>query len=512
MGPERPDRLRPCAPRLAAALLLLASAWPLRAGAPTPSRPTDPPPLRDRLAAAVGDYQRASRATVGAAVVHLRSGRTLLALRADEPHVPASNQKLLTAAFALVRLGAAFEFETAAHRVGDDLWVVGAGDPTFGDPRLADRGGRSIYHETDRWAEAIAEAFGGQIDGNLVVHSGFTPDQARPLEGFRHPSWPARHRHCWYAAPVAGVSFNNNCYDVTFAARGGGIVPVVSPASGRIRVIDRTRRGREQRWSLTSAPDESAVSVRGRVKTASPYPLSVAANNPPMLFGRVLADRLERAGCAVRGRVRVAARCAGGAGGLGEPICRTRAPLAAVLRRTNKTSLNMAAECVFLRAGDGTWAGSARAMTRTLRETFALPDGSLAVSDGSGLSADNRVTADAMVRVLAGVLRHKGAAMLLNSLPVSGVDGTMRRRLRRRPYRGRVVAKTGYVRGASALSGYVLGRDWRPAVAFAVLAGRVPTGRAWRAKALQDAVCRMLVDSLDDRPDPDRKTRAGSAD
>ncbi len=156
----------------------------------------------------------------------------------------------------------------------------------------------------------------------------------------------------------------------------------------------------------------------------------------------------------------------------------------------------MAAECLMLRAGDGTWQGSARIMAETLVGDYGLDTRDFVVRDGGGLSSGNRITAAAMTRLLAKLAKRPDASMLLASLPVAGVDGTLRRRLRDDKYRGRVIAKTGRIRGVSCLSGYVLDSEGTPAVAFSILINRLPGRAKQNAKALQDNICRALVDSL----------------
>jgi len=446
-------------------------------------------PLQKLAVEAVGEYEKSSKAVVGASAIDLRTGKALIAIRQGRTFVPASNQKLLTAAFALARLGGGFEFTTSVYLLGRDVVVTGDGDPTLGDPRLARETGASIYAELDRWAAAVKEKAARSFTGDLIVCAGLQP------EGFRHPSWPAAQHRRWYAAPVAGLNFHNNCYDVTFTVADKVVTPHVVPASRFITVLGRVTRGRRHLWSLRPDADDSQLRLSGTVRQSTKYPLSVAANNPPLLLGRVLAERLLLAGVKFKGKVRAAAP---DDVDLTEArlLCRAQTPLAAALKRASKRSLNMAAECIFLRAGDGTWRRSAAMMKRTLVDEFGLNADALVVSDGGGLSRDNRVSARNLTRLLAAAARRKDAAILLAALPVSGVDGTMRKRLGGASYRGRVLAKTGYVAGASALSGYVLDESGRAAVAFAILVNRVPAGKAWLAKQLQDSLCRMLVDRL----------------
>ena len=446
--------------------------------------------LQRTTAVKVASYQKASGAVVGVSAVDLRTGKTLIDFRSERLFTPASNQKILTSAFALAELGGDFKFTTSVYRIGQDLLIVGDGDPTLGDPRLAADANSNIYAELDRWATAVASKLAGQPVRNVLLHS------ALPLKSSRHPDWPKNQYHRWYAAPVSGLNFHNNCFDVTFTVSGARAVGHVSPASRFITVTGGVKVGKKHVWSLRPSQDDSVLKLTGSVRKSAPDPLSTAANNPSMLLGRVFADRLARKGVTVTGQIaQVSADKANLAGA--ELVCQSRTPLAVAIKRANKRSLNMAAECIFLRAGDGTWAGSAAKMNQSLTNHFNLPAGSIKVRDGSGLSHGNRISPAAMTKLLSSVAFRPDALILLESLPFSGIDGGLRKRMKSAPYRGRAAAKTGYVDGVSCLSGYVLDGESRPAIAFSVLVNNVPLGKASRAKRLQDELCKLMVDSLE---------------
>jgi len=474
-------------PAAGALASILLAALPLRAAPPATQ-----PSLQD-LAAELTAALTRSGAAVGVSAIELRSGSVLIDIDADEPLAPASNQKILTSAFALSRLGAGFRFLTGVFAVGGDLLVAGDGDPTLGDPLLAADANGSIYAEPDRWAAAAKAAGLRSIRHVLVLRD--------PRGELRCGDWPAGQLDHWYAAPVALLNFHDNCFDVTFrAAPTGGVEPVVRPESRYIRVIDRLSRGGKHLWSLRDDDAEAAVTLAGSASKPSDEPFSVAVRNPPMLLGRVFADRLVRAGLAVAGEVRAA-----WPGEIDWPsarlLARSETPLAVVMRRANKCSLNMMAEAMFLRAGDGTWAGSREMMEAELAKRFGLRAGELTVRDGSGLSRANRAAPAALTRVLREMLWRADRSLLLDSLPAGGVDGTLEGRFTAAAVRGRVVAKTGTVAGVSALSGYVADRRGVGRVAFSVLVNRLRDGAA-AARHLQDAIVGLLIADLDRRGAP----------
>ena len=469
---------------IAAAVLLICLS--LAAAPAPPAKPTLDARARDLAAA----FEKSCGAVVGVSAVGLQTADRLVSIRADDLFIPASNQKLLTSAFALARLGRDFRFVSGVFLLGEDVIVAGEGDPTLGDPRLAAEAGRNIYAELDRWAAAVRDEGGRRIRDVLLCEP--------PGRAVRCQLWRSDESHKDYAAPVSTLNFHNNCFDVTFVQVPGGLAPVVQPQSRYIRVRSRLKAGRRHLWSLHTSQRDASVVLAGTIAAASSDPVSVAVDHPSLLLGRTLAERLLQAGVAVSGQVRQVAPgeiewCAA------RPVCLSSTTLFVAMHRANKRSLNMAAEAIFLRAGDGTWPGSAEMMANTRTKTYGLPPGGVAPADGSGLSRANRASPAAITSLLLAASRRPDAVLLLASLPVGGIDGTLADRFTG-PCRGRIIAKTGHISGVSCLSGYVLDEQRRARIAFSILINGIPAGPA-AAKDLQDAICRMLLDSLPARPE-----------
>jgi D-alanyl-D-alanine carboxypeptidase/D-alanyl-D-alanine-endopeptidase (penicillin-binding protein 4) len=125
---------------------------------------------------------------------------------------------------------------------------------------------------------------------------------------------------------------------------------------------------------------------------------------------------------------------------------------------------------------------------------YGLDRGSFTVADGSGYSRNNRVSPAALTALLRALA---GEGHFFRSLPLSGVDGSLRHRLRGPTCRGRVRAKTGYIARVSALSGYILDRRGKPAIAFSILVNGSTHGKGYSAHRLQEAICEALVEAVD---------------
>jgi serine-type D-Ala-D-Ala carboxypeptidase/endopeptidase (penicillin-binding protein 4) len=146
-------------------------------------------------------------------------------------------------------------------------------------------------------------------------------------------------------------------------------------------------------------------------------------------------------------------------------------PLAEVVRDINKFSNNVMARQLFLTLGTGgtepgaNAARSIRALTNWLqREDLAMPE--LVLENGCGLSRHERISAASLSRLL----RHAyaGARMpeFMASLPVAGLDGTMKHRM---AASGSAYVKTGLLDGVRALAGYVLADSGHRYVVVAIV-------------------------------------------
>jgi D-alanyl-D-alanine carboxypeptidase/D-alanyl-D-alanine-endopeptidase (penicillin-binding protein 4) len=212
------------------------------------------------------------------------------------------------------------------------------------------------------------------------------------------------------------------------------------------------------------------------------------ALSPPLLAARALDTALERRGIAVARRP--------GIGPTPEdavPLALDFSkPLSEIVRAVNRESDNFMAEMLLKALGaDVGRAGTAAAGARVVRETLAeadVPLTGLRMVDGSGLSRLDRLSAATVVSILLAATADPDVrAPFLASLAVAGVNGTLERRMQRRPAYGRVIAKTGTTRLASCLSGFV-----RERYAFAILQNGSPVA-SWTARMTQDRFAALLA-------------------
>ena len=266
--------------------------------------------------------------------------------------------------------------------------------------------------------------------------------------------------------------------------RAAGITRVTGQLVGDESHFDtrRTAPGWKSWFFINESPPLSALTVdRGRYRGRT-------SRNPALAAAESFREALHAAGVSVAGRslVRRAAEDA-------LPLATTTSvPLAHVLRFMNRESDNFTAEVLLKHLGTQladqgtTYAGSA--VVRQILAEQQIPLAGVRIVDGSGLSRLNRLTPATLVALLRKSYDDVSLReVLFSSLPVAGRTGTLRRRMRGSVAAGRVVAKTGTTREASALAGYVKRR-----YVFAILQNGSPVSH-WSARRAQDRFAAVLA-------------------
>lgn len=363
---------------------------------------------------------------IGIALYSLKSQGTVYRLNDQKPLIPASNMKLVTTAAALELLGADFKFSTRVYKDGDDLVVLAGGDPNIS--------GRD--HDNDptflfkAWAAKVKD-----VDDVRLVNAIFDTE-------FIHPDWREYDLTEWYTAPIGAFSLNDNCIDITVT---GGAKPAVSivPMTSLITVRNLLTSG--DRSSVAFGRRGNEVTVRGEYPAKGTFTDSCTIENPHQFFGSVLHETVQAKGTLIEVNEKVAIAPSG------EPLDTFTSTLTRTIEICNTNSQNFYAEMIFKQlgyrtSGYGTFTSGSEAVSTYLKR---LGIEEAVIRDGSGLSKQNRLSAEALIKVLVSMKDRKE---YLDSLAVAGKTGTLRKRLKDLDLRG----KTGHVRGVNTLSGYLV--------------------------------------------------------
>ena len=353
----------------------------------------------------------------GGYVVDTTTGRTLAAVRADTPRIPASVEKLYTTATALLRFGPDATLQTSVLGVGTlddagtwhgDLYLRGGGDPTFGSAsfnRLAYGLGTTVSTLAARVRSAGILRVTGRIRGD---ESSLDSLRGGPASGFA--------LDFDIGGPLGGLLYNRGL-------------------------------AREDGSALQTQPAKFAA--------------------------QQLTLELRRT------RVRVPQNAATGiAPGGAEEIATVDSPTMATLARlTLVPSDNLFAEMLLKNIGAyfGT-AGSTTAGAAVVKRTVARYGIRPQIADGSGLSRSDRTSPRQVVTLLHGLRENM---FLRAAMPVAGRSGTLADRMRGTTAQDRCQAKTGTLSNVSALAGYCRTLNGH-VVAFAFIENSVytPTAKA----------------------------------
>ncbi len=476
---------------LVAVLLLPLALTPAAAGQTALSEKLD-------AILSAGEFRKAD---VGVHVVALGSGRVVCSRNAMHRFIAASNEKLVTAATALETLGEDYRFETTLFGRGEvtggvlqgDLMLRGGGDPTLGG-RHDQEDAMTIFR---RWAGRMREGGLHGVTGDVVADATFFD------RTYRHPAWSRYPIWKWHYTTTAGLSINDNCVRVTVkpgAAAGAAAVLEINPsaAPATLQNLCKTALKQHAIW-FDRVAGSSAIKVGGYVRQGSEgYSHEVTIPDPPLYAAAALKQAFEEEGIPIGGRARVLARPNPALYATARRLCARSTALPPVLRTMVSRSHNHYAEQVMKTIGAeadgvGSWEAGCGRAARFLR-TLGFKDAEYSLDDGSGLSRRNELTPALLTTLLIRMARSEHAATFRSLLAVAGEEGTLRNRLTEEPYGGNVRAKTGYLSGVGALSGYATTRSGVE-VAFSILINdsENPPGTYSMRKKL-DAICRAIVD------------------
>jgi D-alanyl-D-alanine carboxypeptidase/D-alanyl-D-alanine-endopeptidase (penicillin-binding protein 4) len=381
------------------------------------------------LSSALKRQMRVSGPYSGALVVDATTGKTLFGWKSRVPRVLASNTKLFTTATALARFGVDGMFETDV--LSDSQ--INADGVLAGDLWL--RGGGDPAFGTLAYVRKHYGSAAGSVE--------YLVDQLSELG---------------LTAVRGGVHGDESSFDTIRGVHDSGYS--TSPWIGPLSAL-----------TVNHAYDGSRFQSN---------PATYAAG---LLRKTLKADGISPGHAAAPGTAPADA----------EVIASVKSPpMSTLVRLTNKDSDNFFAEMLLKNVGrDASGVGTTAAGLRAVR-TFASSVGAQAsLVDGSGLDHGDRATPRDVVRLLLAERTRAEYPAFYASLPIAGVDGTIRDRMRSGPAARRCRAKTGSLIGVSALSGYCSTLSGHE-IAFSFLMNGISTTYARR---LQDRMAQAVAGS-----------------
>jgi len=425
---------------------------------------------------------------VGVKVVSLDTGRILFEENAHKLLRPASNMKLYTVATALDRLSPDFRFVTSVYAsakpdasglVRGDLTIYGRGDPS-----IAARFNNGDYFKgIDELANRIVAAGVKRVEGDLVGDETYF---VGPKLG---SCWTWEDLTWYYGAEITPLTVNDNALDLFVKpgpAVGQPALITTGPPDPLLTIVNKvitSAKGMRREISIHRGLGENTITVKGSIALDDKgYTGGVGISHPAMLFVYLLRNSLAQKGVTIVGKSRTTGEItqppmltdvpvafnSGVPGPYANEIATLQSPpFSVIASQTLKPSQNLYTELILRTLGKSTPAPATMTSLSQTSENLGLeavksfllttgirPD-SLVLDDGSGLSRSDMITADATVQLLTFMSKHRYANIFRDALPIAGVDGTLRTRMRGTAAENNLRAKTGSLSSAASLGGYV---------------------------------------------------------
>ncbi len=407
-------------------------------------------------------------AMVGIKVASLDSGRVLFEENATKLLRPASNMKLYTVATALDRLSPDYRFTTSVYsRARPDTSGIIHGDLTIygrGDPSIAARFNNGDYFKAiDDLASRIAAAGVKRVEGDLVGDESYF---IGPQYG---SGWEWEDLTWYYGAEVSALTVNDNALDVFVKPAveiGKPATVTTGPPDPLLTIsnqVTTSARGSRRDISIYRGLGENSVTISGNI------PLDDRGYTGGIGISRTTGGMNRTALTVSSATMNVAngSSVAVPVTSQNEIATFQSPPFSLIAAQTLKPSQNLYTELILRTLGKlGPLSAATNSSGETSEDagleavksflkTAGIRPESLVLSDGSGLSRNDMITAEASVQLLTFMSRHRYAEVFRQALPIAGVDGTLRNRMKGTAAENNVRAKTGSLSSAASLSGYV---------------------------------------------------------
>ena len=419
-------------------------------------------------------------------VYDLTNGKPLYAYREDVMCRPASVQKVITTVAALSSLGSDYKFTTRLRTRGSirdsvlngDLYLVGGLDPAFSENEL-----RSMVSD-------LKKAGVNRINGAIYA------DVSIMDSTYWASGW------CWDDAPssfqpyISPLMVHQGFVAIQVKPTVKGQAPdvTVTPASDIIKIDNRAVTQDNTLDALTITRDwmnnDNTIIIEGNCTRRQTKELSVvgSAEFTLSLFGQYLDeagikyDKMGRQSCPI----------------MAHDISVVSHSLTSIIKEALKESNNLYAEAMFLQTGrvqqpvDISFKQAAKFVQNFMSRKFGMYSTSYNIVDGCGLSVYDYCSPRFMVDILSYIYRSNELySVIYKSLPVSGVDGTLKTRLNEKTTLNKVHAKTGSVTGSCTLAGFIHTADGRD-LAFCIMnEGAIKMAPS---RKIQDKICTYLCE------------------
>jgi D-alanyl-D-alanine carboxypeptidase/D-alanyl-D-alanine-endopeptidase (penicillin-binding protein 4) len=412
--------------------------------------------------------------------VQTLSGESLYSLNGDKFFTPASSAKLLVSAAALLELGADYRIKTSIYTVGNaprlkSLRLKGQGDPTIKTQSLK----KIVQQLQTRGVKRIE---------NLII------DDSYFNSAKINPTWEWIDVHSYFATAVNSTILNQNTVSLTLLPQQIG-QPVEyfwsdAIAANQWQIVNNAITGKadiDYNVAIDGDLGRPLLQLRGELAVNEPPDLwDLAVVDPAQYFLESLRSHLIQAGIIVnRGTV------------VDRPyhneletesFALYSPPMQQMLAEINQSSNNLYAEVLGkILAKKLNVPTATEAINLSLKAIDIKQDEYILV-DASGLSRQNLITPQTLVKILRRMSQTTYSEAYLQSLAVAGNSGTLKRRFINTSAEGNVLGKTGTLTGVSTLTGYLV-KEKYPTIIFSIAVNNSEL----KSQDIRQAIDRIII-------------------
>ena len=466
------------------------SPSPVASPAPKVTPATTLSELQSKISEILAKPELAS-SIVGVKAVSLDTGRVLFEENAGKLLRPASNMKLYTVAAALDRLSPDYRFVTsvytytppdAAGVIRGNLTILGRGDPSIS----ARFNNGDYFKAIDDLASRIVAAGVKRVEGDLVG------DETYFIGPKYGAGWEWEDLTWYYGAEITPLSVNDNALDLFIKpgpSEGQPALITTGPPDPLLTIVNKvvtSARRVPRDISIHRGLNENTITIAGSIPLdESGMTRGIGISHPALLFVYLLRNSLAQKGVVITGKSRTTGEISqpslitavpisgtnGSSSAAGpfqnEIVAFQSPPFSVIAAQTLKPSQNLYTELILRTLGKITPPPATMSplgqtsenlgieAVKSFLKTAGIRPEALNLDDGSGLSRNDMITAEASVQLLTFMSKHRYAQVFRDALPIAGVDGTLRTRMRGTAAANNVRAKTGSLSSASSLGGYV---------------------------------------------------------
>lgn len=430
---------------------------------------------------------------IGIFIQDAKSGEILYAKNSDRYFTPASNQKLFTAFAALQFLGAKFSYQTNLYVnpikirqavLNDNLYLQFSGDPTL------------TIEQLDKLIHTLSIMGVHRIRGQIIVDdTAFDQESMSPGTAWDDQDF------CW-GSPVNALMINHNCVSAAIlpAKLVGQKAKLELPAYPQsMQFINHVQTKPANANNCTikvKRNNKSTYTINGCTKLGhGPYLIQMAIDNPRKNIETLLnylfkKNQILSSETILFKKINITSK----------PIASVYSPpLKNMIAIMLKDSDNTIANALFKTVGalythkEGSFTNGSKAVRDIVTNLTQITIPKTTFIDGAGASRYNFLTPAQISSLLQKIFQSTNAADFISSLAISGIDGTLKNRMREPEIKGKIYAKTGSETAVTSLAGFVETKDKRLLIFSIMINGF--TGPMLKYKTLEDKLCRVLVNS-----------------